>query len=208
MEKIDILNLFKDIEVPEYKFYASFDPKTGEVISVGPYTSLEDLSNKIEIDSETAKLIIEGKIAMSLCFVDINSEFLEITETRPVFKIDDVLHRITDVKWANTEKFDIFITYSRKLNSLKFQLSEEYLGTKKLSKKFHPVRRRKIKWDGKTVVDFLVTDYNDPNIIHYTVSFKIEELIGKTITVKNLNLPDIFSVYTRRIFKNYVIKIL
>jgi hypothetical protein len=35
--------------------------------------------------------------------------------------------------------------------------------------------------------------------------FKIEDLIGKTKIVKNLNLPDDFSVYTRRIFKNYVI---
>jgi hypothetical protein len=33
----------------------------------------------------------------------------------------------------------------------------------------------------------------------------INDLIGKTVTVKNIDF-DQFSVYTRRLFKNYVIE--
>jgi hypothetical protein len=206
MEEIVTLeSLFEGIEIPEYKFYASFNPETGEIVSVGPAPAFNNNPNKIEIDQEIAESIIEGKIRMSSCFVDLSSDTLEIVETRPSFKIDDVLHRIPNIKWANLDKFDIYITHSKRTNTLKFQLSEEYLGTKKLSKKFQPVKPKRIKWDGETVIDFLVTEYNDPNVIYFSVSFKIEDLIGKTKIVKNLNLPDDFSVYTRRIFKNYVI---
>ena len=54
-------------------------------------------------------------------------------------------------------------------------------------------------------MDFLITEYNDPNEIYQMFSIKINELIGKNKIIKNLNY-DTFSVYTRRLFKNYVIE--
>ena len=78
-------------------------------------------------------------------------------------------------------------------------------GTKKLPKKFQPVSPKKIIWDGQTEMDFLITDYNDPNVMYDMISVKINSLVGKSIIVKNVDY-DNFSVYTRRLFKNCIIE--
>jgi hypothetical protein len=86
-------------------------------------------------------------------------------------------------------------------------MTEEFSGTYKLDKQFQPIVQRKIYWDGETVMNFLITDYNDPNILHKMISLKISDLIAASKTFRSLDLPETFSVYTRRIFKNYVIEI-
>jgi hypothetical protein len=54
-------------------------------------------------------------------------------------------------------------------------------------------------------MNFLITDYNDPNVLYEMISVKINELIGKSKTFENIDY-DKFSVYTRRLFKNCVIE--
>ena len=54
-------------------------------------------------------------------------------------------------------------------------------------------------------MDFLITGYNDPNEILQVASLTINELVGKTIKIKNINYPR-FSVYTKRLFKKYAIE--
>jgi hypothetical protein len=56
-------------------------------------------------------------------------------------------------------------------------------------------------------MNFLITDYNDPNVLYKPFTIKISDLVGKKFVLKNLELPTKFSVYTRRLFKNYVLEI-
>jgi hypothetical protein len=206
MEEITFDDFFTEFIIPEQKFAAMFDPTTGELLSVGPDTAFKDCKNKIEIDQETAEMIIEGKITIQSCFVNIDSDELEFVESKTVIKIDDVLHRIPERKWANYDKIDLYIAYNSKNKTLKFQLSEEFQGTKKLPKKFQPVKARKVKWDGNTVMDFIISDYNDPNATHSTISFSLNELIGQDKIIKDMMLSNEYSIYTRRIFKNCVVE--
>lgn len=188
---IDLNEWLSEFPIADVVYEAVFDNISGSVISVGPSHAFLEETSKIVIDSEIAEMIIEGKINISRCFVDMQTNVLEIAETKSVFKIDDVLHRIVSLEYADFEDPDVIITYSNK--SLTFSLSEKYNGT------------RKIHWDGETVMNFLVTDYNDPNILYNMLSLKISDLVGKSVTISNLDCPEKFSVYTRRLFKHYVI---
>ena len=191
---------------PEVKFFAVFDSDTGVVNSVGPEHAFVNEKYKLEIDQEIAEQILEGKIPLHKCFVDINAQTLEISEVRQVFKIDDVLHRIISKEYTEIEKPDLFITYNKLENSIKFQMTEEFNGTYLQDEKFQPIKKRKILWDGDTDLNFLITDYNDPNVLYKMITIKLNDLIGKEKVIKDINLPGKFSVYTRRVFKNYVIE--
>jgi hypothetical protein len=207
MEEITFENLFlTNVEILEQKFSAVFDPFSGKVISVGPSFAFKDDKHEIEIDQETALMIIEGKISLNSCFVDLESDKLEFIQSKTMFKIDDLLHRIPEKSWTDIDKIDLYIVYYSKTKTLKFQLSEEFSGTKKLPKKFQPVTMRKIKWDGSTIMNFFITEYNDPNVVYSTISFSIDDLVGKNKIIHNVELTKNSSIYTRRIFKNCVME--
>lgn len=204
-EIIDFDKWILDYKPADPEYVATFDPHTRAVLSVGPSHAFENETNKIFIDQETAESIIEGKIRISSCIVDPLSNILENTEIKYIFKIDDVLHRIADKKWSNIEKPDLYLTYNTTKKTLKFELSEELGGTKSLSKKFYPIQHKKIIWDGETEMNFLITDYNDPNLFFETISVKIKDLIDKSVTFKNIDYTK-FSIYTRRLFKYCIIE--
>lgn len=193
---------YKPID-PEY--VAVFDPHSGAVISVGPSHAFKNEQHKIPVDQETAESIIEGKIKISSCVIELGANTLQIAEIKNIFKIDDVLHRVVSKQYAEIDKPDMYITYNSKKKTLKIELSEELGGTKKLPKKFQPVTVKKIVWDGHTEMDFLITDYNDPNVLYEMISVKINTLVGKSKIFENIKY-DNFSVYTRRLFKNCVIE--
>ena len=54
-------------------------------------------------------------------------------------------------------------------------------------------------------MQFFITEYNDPNLLFETVSVTINDLTGNHKLITGFNYPK-FSVYTRRLFKNYVIE--
>jgi hypothetical protein len=206
MEKIiDFDNWLAEYVPLEITYVAVFDPSTGSVISVGPSHAFKNEKNKISIDQETAESIIEGKIKINSCVIDLSANTLEIAEIKHIFKIDDVLHRIVDKKWSTLEKPELYLTYNSTKKFLKIELSEEIGGTKKIPKKFYPIHKKKIIWDGDTKMNFLITDYNDPNLLFEMISVKINDLIGKSKIFKELEYEN-FSIYTRRIFKNCVIE--
>jgi hypothetical protein len=189
----------------ELTYSATFDPKTGAVISVGPSHIFINEENKIPLDKETAEQIIEGNIKVNSCFVDITGGKLEIAEIQSVYKIDDVLHRIIEKKWSDIIKPEVFLSYNKTKKTLTVELTEEFYGTKKVPKKYHPISKRKVIWSGETAMSFLITDYNDPNILYKMVSLTVSDLVEKKKIFKDIELPDRFSVYTRRIFKNYIL---
>jgi hypothetical protein len=204
-EMIEFEDFIKNIQLPELTYSATFNPTTGEVISVGPSHAFANEQHKISLDKETAERIIEGNIKVNSCFVDITDGKLEIAEIQSVYKIDDVLHRIIESKWSAITKPEIYISYNKIKKTLTVELTEEYFGTKKVSKKYYPISKRKVIWSGETAMNFLITDYNDPNILYKMISLTVSDLVGKKKIFKDIELPDRFSVYTRRIFKNYVL---
>lgn len=189
--------------VPEVvEYVAVYDPDTGFVKSVGPSHAFENEKYKLPLDAEIAESILTAETQIHHCLVDINSQTLEIAEVKNLVKIDDVLHRIISVEFSNITKPDVYLTYYGLAKTLQIELSEEFGGTKKLP---FDVKPRNIVWDGDTEMNFLITDYNDPNLIYEMFSVKINELVGKYKLIEDIEY-DKFSVYTRRLFKNYVIE--
>lgn len=206
METIETIEDFDkwlaEYKPPPTKYVAVFNPSTGKVISVGPDFAFQNEEHKVYIESNLAISIIEAEIQIEKCMIDINSGELEIAEIKTLAKLDDVLHRIISTEYSDIEKPDIYLTHNKKSKTLKIQLSEEFGGTKKQKQKINP---RKFVWDGSTEMNFIITDYNDPNLIYDMFNVTINELVGATFTIKNIDY-DNFSVYTRRLFKNYVIE--
>jgi len=202
MEKmIDFDQWYLDWKPVLVDYVAVFDPQTGRVLSVGPSHAFIDEKHKVPIDKETAESIISAEVKIDSCVININSNTLEVAEIKSVFKIDNVLHRIISIDYADDENADIYITYNSKNKTLRIEMSTEFGGTKV---PVIPVKERRIVWDGDTNMNFFVTDYNDPNILYQIISVKIKDLIGKSKTFKNIDCKQ-FSVYTRRLFKNYII---
>jgi hypothetical protein len=202
MEKIlDFDQWYLNWTPPVVEYVAVFDSQTGAVLSVGPSHAFVDEKYKVPIDKETAESIISAEIKIDSCVIDINSNKLEVAEIRSVFKLDNVLHRIISIEYTNQKNSDIYLTYNSKNKSLKIELSTEFGGTKV---PVVPVKQRRIVWDGDTEMNFFITDYNDPNVLFEIVSVRIKDLVGKSKIFKNIEYKK-FSVYTRRLFKNYVI---
>ena len=193
---------------PEKFYLAGFDNETGSVKVVGPDYSIDKKRwpNTIPVDADVAEMIISGEIKLSNCFVDQSMGTLEITEVKSLFKIDDLLHRIIDKRWSDVKKPDVFLTFNQNESELKIELSEEFGGTKILADEFQPVTKRKIFWDGETKLNFLITAYNDPHIIYQEIETTISD-ITNSITV-DIECTEKFSIYTRRLFKNYVVEVL
>lgn len=187
---------------PQYDYVAVFDPDSGAVLSVGPEFAFLDQKHKVTIDKNLAQSIIAAEIQIHNCMIDITSGQLEIAEIQTLNKLDDVLHRIISTGYTDMTDPDVYLTYTKKDKILKIQLSAEFGGTKKYK---NQKNFRNIVWDGNTDMDFLITGYNDPNEILQIISIKINDLIGNTVTIKNVNYPK-FSVYTKRLFKKYAIE--
>lgn len=203
MAEIDFDEWLKNFKPNPVKYFAMFDPANGSILGVYPSTALPDSNTLVEVDDETAGLIHEGKIQLQNCFIDLDSGKFEIAELKVLNKIDDLLHRIVEKKWSSIDKEDIYIKYLSTSKSLRFELTDRLGGSKKTGSQ----SKRKLHWDGSTTMSFLVTDYNDPNIVYDIIRFKIDDIVGKSKTYKLGNIPDKFSLYTKRIFPNYVIEI-
>lgn len=188
------------------EYIAVFDPTTGSIHAVGSKNVLSHHETWVDIDQETAELIIEGRISLNSCSVDVTGTTFKMSETRSVYSIDDVLHRIPEVGHTDNDRHNLYLTYSKDLSELTIELTEEYGGTKTLPDQYQPVSVKSIKWVGTTDMNFLITSYNDPNVIYDMFTIQIQDIVGKALVIKGFDLPEKFSVYTRRLFKNYIIE--
>jgi hypothetical protein len=173
------------------EYYATFKDD-GSLIGVYPSHTVLDIPNKIKIDDEIATAITDGVENLFSYKVDIPTKKLvklNKFSTHNLIKIDDILHRIIDKKWSNIQDPDIVILHNTKNNTLTFSMSEKY--------------STNIIWDGETEMIFLVTDYNDPNVLIHMLSIRAGDITENTKSFA-LNLPTRFSVYTRRIFDKYL----
>jgi hypothetical protein len=175
--------------------YAAVYNDEGNITSVGPDHSFNELTNKLEIDDDIALAILDGRETMFSYKVDIRTKtFLKVSNflTHSLTKIDDVLHRIIDSKWSTVSNSDISITHDIGKSTLIFSINLKY---------------KKLILEGDTEMNFLLTEYNDPNILLGMISFRVGDLVSQD-KVCNVNLPTKFSIYTRRIFDTYIFKTL
>lgn len=204
MAEIDFDEWVKTFSVVQPKFFAKYEPTDGSIIGLYPEHAVRGEPYITEVDDETAQLINDGKIQLTSCFVDFDSSNFQISEIQSINKIDDILHRVIEKKWSLFEgEEDVYLTYNSLTTELTFELSSRYNGTKQSSN----THKRKIRWAETTQMSFLITDYNDPNVIIQVVTMAIDELAAKPVIVKINNPLEKFSVYTRRFFPNYTIEI-
>ena len=173
------------------EYYATFKDD-GALIGVYPSHAVLDLANKIKIDDEIATAIATGVENLFSYKVDVPTKKLvklNKFSTHSLIKIDDILHRVIDKKWSTIQDPDIVISHNAKNNTLVFSMSNKYSNN--------------IIWDGATEMIFLITEYNDPNVLIHMLSIRAGDITENTKSVA-LDLPTRFSVYTRRIFDKYL----
>jgi hypothetical protein len=173
------------------EYYATFKDD-GALIGVYPSHAVLDVTNKIKIDDEIATAIASGVENLFSYRVDIPTKKLvklNKFSTHSLIKIDDILHRVIDKKWSNIQDPDITILHNVKNSTLTFSMSDKY--------------STNIIWDGATEMIFLITDYNDPNVLIHMLSIRAGDITENTKSFA-LDLPTRFSVYTRRIFDKYI----
>jgi hypothetical protein len=184
------------------EYYAVYDPETGIITGIYPQQIAETESFKVSINHELADSLFNGRINSNQCIVDIETGAIEIVETTDLTKIDHILHRVIEKKYSKTDNFDVHITYDRDNAKLIFELSIRVGGTYVDNTESN---KKKVSWDKNTVIDFLLTTYNDPNVLIEVMSFNISDMIGHSKVFDNIILPKRFSIfYTNRILKNYV----
>jgi len=186
----------------EVDYAAVFNPDDGSILSIGPKELLSDKQNKVSINSDIVERINKGELRIQSCFLDISTGSLEIAETKNLFKIDDVLHRIP--QYADTqEQPDIYVKYCTKNKMVTVSLHKKWGGL--YGQLDNGQKTTKVVWSGDTALDFLITKRNDPNIILNKFSCCIDSLIDDNIEFK-LRLDNCeFSMYTKRVLKNYAL---
>lgn len=192
-EIIDFDNWVAVFAPADIQYYAAFNPVSGQVIGIFPEHACNDILNKIKIDDTLAADVFSGKLPLASCSVDLLSDTVEITKNSVLIKIDDILHRVPDRKFSNIIKPDIKIIFSEGKNKFKFILASH-------------VSNQRVKWDGHTILKFIITEYNDPHKIVQVVEFTLAQLISANRTKTYTGASKNFSVFTTRIFKNYILE--
>jgi len=192
---INIEEWIKSLNIQEVKYFAVYD-EFGNIKSVIPLIDPSTITeNKIEIDHDLGIDIITAKENIFSYKINLDTLSIqkidELVNLQGLIKIDDVLHRVIDKKWSDIKKPDITIIYKKEEKLLVFNIN--------------PLLKT-LEWRGEQDMVFLVTEYNDPNILLKTISFNVNDLV-KYPQRFSIELPEKFSIYTRRLFKNYTIEI-
>lgn len=204
MEEVEFRLDFNDVILKELKYVVKYDKETGKAVSFGPRYVDENFDDEIEVDDDMADDIKEGKINLHNCYVDFYDNKLEIKENKFLYKIDDVLHRIIEKEFSKLLDPDIFVTYYKKSKKIRVELTDRFYGTKKSNAQ--KKQQQRVGWNDDVMMDFYITEYNDPHKVIESFSVKISDLVGDKFE-KTLTLPDRFSVFTRRLLKKYVLEI-
>ena len=177
----------EDYKPAEIEYSAVYDPPTGKITSVGPTSAFVNEKSKTVMERDLAEKVISGKIPLHHCYVDLDSLTVEISETKSIYKVDDVLHRIIDIEYSTESKHDVVLSYDRQLSKMEVKISED----------------KKLHYSADTDLVFYITDYNDPNILYQTIKMKIMES-PKVYSLEKI--PERFSIYTNRVFRKYAIE--
>jgi hypothetical protein len=201
-ELIDFDEWTKTQQVKEVNYFAVFNTD-GLVLGIYPENAVVDKENKIPIDQATAEKIQQGVLYLHRCFVDVLKKKFLIAEE--VSKKDNVLHRVPEKRWSNKDYFDLYIEYSPQTSSINIALTERFSGTRK---DVDTDYKSKVFNDSHVEVLLYFTEYNDPNVLFYSLKFSLSQLYHSEKKFDDILLPEKFSVYTRRYFDDYVLEIL
>jgi len=199
MEQIVPNNIFEDFEKVEVKFLASYDSDTGELISVGPAHAFTKDSYTIDLDEETAEMIIRGKISMQSCAVNLESLKLETIIDKKLTSINDILYKIPVQDYVDISKTDVHLFYYKKTKTLKVCLSEVYRKSN-LIQKYQLLNKN-------SKLELIISDYCDPTNVHQIINIPFIQLIKSNKVIKELNFSNNLSIYTKKIFMNYAVEI-
>jgi hypothetical protein len=189
-ELIDFWEWLKTASFPEDEYYAVYDDEGNVTAIMSNYHDTTGL-RKVVIDSEIAIAIHEGREYIHKFKVDtVTKEFkkIESLNFHGLKKIDDILHRIIDKCWSDISCADLIVTHDKSNKCLIFNLDDSLKNS---------------SWEGETIMTFFITGYNDPNILKEVISFPIGDL-SQGPKIFDFHSNEKFSIYTRRILKNYV----
>ena len=194
-EIVDFDEWIKNFVPVEPEYYAIYDKDSGVVTGIYPEHSSRHLENRLKVDRELAESIFSGKLNMSNCFVDFDSdsESLEIVQVHCLRKIDDILHRIVDKTYSAITKADIVVRHYVKGKKIRFELTDFFTN-------------RKVRWSGDTELRFILCAYNDPHKIYQVISFTLAELSSSRKEYKLKFNEEKFSVFTTRVLKTYTLE--
>jgi hypothetical protein len=192
MEEItDFDKWLQEIVIEPIEYYAIYDPQTAEVIGVYPKNSARDIEHKVLIDLELAESILEGKVSLRSFSVDEVDNVLQVVQTQSIRKIDDILHRVVSKEFSTFEEADLCVTFDTELTEITLSLVEK-------------IKRKKIRWDSHAVLRFLITEYNDPHKVIQVITTTLDDLYTNDQTYQYTGTDKKFSVFTSRVFKNYI----
>lgn len=193
-ETIDFDSWLANYNPAEVKYVATYDPITGTVLSIGSETALAGESNKATVDDELALKVLDGSLPIHRCYVELDTAIVKIAEIKSIVKVNDVLHRIIESEYSMVSEHDIIVRYEKEAKAILIKAGDE----KKLT----------THWSADTILSFYLTDYNDPNVVHKIINITISDILATPSVTTDIELPERFSVYTKRLFRNYVLEIL
>jgi hypothetical protein len=189
--------IFEDLHTDknEIEFYAFYNQEDGSVFEIFPGFPTNTDKKFVKVDTEILDSIESGHSNIFSYYVDIktqNPQLQKKTNSNFVLtKIDDILHRVIEKKWAKIKNPDVQIKYSKKNEVLEFKINPSI---------------KNIQWPGEQEMIFLITGYNDPNSVKHLIRFTVDELASFP-QIHKIKLRSKFSIFTRRLFTNYTLEI-
>lgn len=201
----DVFEFLKQLEAQnkgEKKFYAYYDPSTGEIIHFRNYfeddsypfieVSETEIDTPIEQFDLKSYLVLKKGDKVQLTKIDTISSILGNSTN-----IDDLIYQIPKVNLNevnNKEDYDLIIEQDNFEKVFRIRLSEE---TKEKFLRLNSIQQN---------FSVYVTAANDPNILYKTLEFKINDLIVKDGYVIKFDDFDGEScnLFSIKYFQNYL----
>lgn len=190
-ESSEFENWLKDYTHAEVKYFAIYEPENFKVIGIYPKGPADEKQYKIPIETVVAEEIINGKVALSILSVDVETEELIISEKEFYITADTNFYKI---KSESRDLISVSLTlkYIKENKKLYFIASDNLIRQQEKFKNY------------KSECLFYVTNYNDPNILYETITLDLENLFSKKQLEFTLDIEkEKFSVFTKKIFNSY-----
>lgn len=200
-EVLDFDEYIKNLSNIDRVYHLRFNLNSGRILELTPAIKrLITEKDLLEISVEEARDILNSSLGLLSYRVDITGKTKTLVPTTNIetgsskFVIDDVLYRIPLLEFSDIKNPDVRVTYIRKEKKLKL-----------IFKKNLKSKDKFMFSDG--LVKFFITDYNDPNILlEKPIEVNIVTSKINTFEIKNMILPENYSIYTRRIFDRYILE--
>ena len=180
------------LNLPETKYYVEYHEESGTLLKIFSSNAFSFPKNYVEIPVETAEGIETGKIKSKDLAVDvINKKLLY----NGVGKTQAQFYKIPLTDFSNITTPDIYLSF---INSeLSIELTTRFGGT------HGETTSTIVNCPDNIVLYFFITKYNDPTTVFEIINLKVADLKNKCYNIK-LDLES-FSVFTNRIFNEYVL---